>query len=224
MSIAQLTFQRHGDEPYSCQGLCGTLLKDIRILLWEGHWPVGDIDCLKEKTGDHQIWVFLAIKILHENEPQNEGVFSMFPLHPFQPSLQHFLIPRHPASTSCMLVHIILTTRRFGVHYYLDFKHKGTEVKRYSECSLLMVELRYECTSDPKGQILNHYTAWLCRWLQSTCFGWMNLFPFNQWSNAGFTVSNSWGSYNNLRSINLSQHFPFLLCFQIASPAEGISE
>lgn len=83
----------------------------------------------------------------------------MFPLHPFQPSLQHFLIPRHPASTSCMLVHIILTTRRFGVHYYLDFKHKGTEVKRYSECSLLMVELRYECTSDPKGQILNHYTA-----------------------------------------------------------------
>lgn len=41
-----------------------------------------------------------------------------------------------------------------GMHYYLGFKHKGTEVKRRPECSLLMVELRFEFTSDPKDQIL----------------------------------------------------------------------
>ena len=111
----------------------------------------------KRKIGNHLTHVLLVIKILYENEPENEGVFTMFSLHPFQPSTQHFLIPRHSASPLVLIE--FLQQPLEALKKYLDFKHKGTEVKRHLECSLLMVELRSEITSDPKDQILNHCTA-----------------------------------------------------------------
>lgn len=50
------------------------------------------------------------VEILHENEPQNEGVFGMFALDSFEPFIRHFPPASHSSSPSPMFSHIILTT------------------------------------------------------------------------------------------------------------------